>query len=483
MVMRVGGLASGMNIDEIVMKMMTTHKAPVTKMSQQLQQLEWKRQDLRDINRQVLDFRNKTFDFMLSTNFKQKIAQVSGNTSAVTASIKGDVIDGPISVSITQMATASNWQTNELTGLKGNSKLSDHNISGDVMIDGIKIEITDEMTMNQFIAEVNKKTSVSAFFDENSGRIGFQSKTTGAMSNPFTGSLFEAGGKFEIGSEEIGQNAIVKINGMEVTQASNTFEVNGVSFTIHQSSGDATINVKTDTDKVVDSIKSYIESYNSLLATLHGKLNEDRHRSFLPLTDEQRKQFKDEGHDIDEWTNKAKSGLLRNDTTLSRLLSDVRLAMSSTLETSAGISSLADLGITQERYSKGSDKNGALVIADEAKLREAIENNVDDVINLFNQRGNGDNNLSDVGLGERLYKSLKVALDDLTYKAGNPNAKDEVTSSLSKQIVNLGLSIDQQNQRMLKIENNLYKQFATMEAAMSRYASQSAYLMNAFGGQ
>jgi len=60
MVMRIGGLASGMDIDEIVQKMMSTYRAPVTKLNQKLQTLQWKQEQLREINRKILDFRNNT---------------------------------------------------------------------------------------------------------------------------------------------------------------------------------------------------------------------------------------------------------------------------------------------------------------------------------------------------------------------------------------------------------------------------------------
>lgn len=500
MVMRIGGLASGMDIDSVVKQMMTSYKAPVNKMSQKLQQLEWKREGLRELNRSVLEFRNNTlFNFMLGSNFKQKKAEVTGNTSAITATVRGDAIEGTISVDILNRATAANAQTRSLgTNLSFDSKLSSLTLPENApplpediefTINGESVKVKSDWTIGQFISEINAKTSVSAYFDANSGKIAFQSKTTGSSNGDsnsdkivFTGAVFGADGLFEIESENAANDARVNINGMVVTQASNTFQINGVSFTVNENSGMATIEVKTDTDKVVDMVKGFIESYNSLLSNIQSKLNEQRYRDFLPLTDEQRKQFKEEGHDLEEWTEKAKSGLLRNDSTLNRLLMDMRMSIASELETTLGITSLNDIGITQERYVKGSEKNGNLVISDEAKLRKAIEQDPDALINLFTQRGNGDNDLSDVGIGERLYRNLKTALDDITRQAGNPNAQDEVDSVLSKQIIDLGLNIDRQNQRLFKIESNLYKRFTAMETAISRYASQAAYLANAFGG-
>lgn len=502
MVMRIGGLASGMDIDDIVSKMMLQHKAPVNKMSQKLQQLEWKRQELRDINRQILDFRNNTiFNLNMSSTFQKKSASVSGNTAAVSATSKGDALDGTYHVQVEKLATAANMQsgslliegTNEKANL--NTTLNQLGFDGEVTFtlnDGESITVNSDTTIKQLIADINKKTSVSAFFDSNSGRIAFQSKETGVQSkiefnvmNPDnSGSLDQLKDILQIPTTYTnGSNGKVTVNGMLIEQGSNTFDINGTSITVHEV-GSATVTTKIDTDSIVDSVKNFVEKYNDLLSTISGKLNEQRYRDFLPLTDEQRKQFKEEGHDVEEWMNKAQSGLLRNDSSLNRLLSDMRLAIASPIQGAGSeFDSLSAIGITQEKYVKGSDKNGNLVI-DEAKLRAAIEKDPDALMNLFNQREgtNEDGATRSDGIGEKLYKNLKTALDNLTNMAGNPNASNEVDSLLSKQIINLGLDIDRQNARLLKIESNLYKRFTAMETAIARYASQSAYLMSAFGG-
>lgn len=56
MVMRIGGLASGMDIDSMVEKLMQAEKAPLNKLFQQKQKYEWQRDAYRDVNKKLKAF-------------------------------------------------------------------------------------------------------------------------------------------------------------------------------------------------------------------------------------------------------------------------------------------------------------------------------------------------------------------------------------------------------------------------------------------
>lgn len=49
--MRIGGLASGMDIDSIVEKLMVAERMPMDKLEQQKQIYEWQRDAYRDVNK------------------------------------------------------------------------------------------------------------------------------------------------------------------------------------------------------------------------------------------------------------------------------------------------------------------------------------------------------------------------------------------------------------------------------------------------
>lgn len=196
--------------------------------------------------------------------------------------------------------------------------------------------------------------------------------------------LFKGAVPFAEGPEPIkevikGENGIVTINGEVINNVtSNVFTINGVQLTLldvtKDSNGtDIPANVKTqsDPDKALESIKGFMDDYNALIKALNTKVNETRYRDFKPLSDEQKKEMKE--NDIDSWTVKAKSGLFKNNDIITSLLSKMREAITEKL------GSLNAIGITTGNYME----NGKLVIADETKLKNAISANPQLALDLF----------------------------------------------------------------------------------------------------
>ena len=67
MVMRIGGLASGMDIDALVEKLMNAERAPLNKLTQKKTTYEWQRDAYRDVNTKL-----KTFDTYIADNLVLK---------------------------------------------------------------------------------------------------------------------------------------------------------------------------------------------------------------------------------------------------------------------------------------------------------------------------------------------------------------------------------------------------------------------------
>src|SRR5690606_30389919 len=110
-----------------------------------------------------------------------------------------------------------------------------------------------------------------------------------------------------------------------------------------------------------------------------------RYRDYPPLTAEQKKEM--DKSDIELWEEKAKSGLLRNDSIIQSTMLSVRQSL---YELSAGIEGsfklITDIGISTEKYSRGS-AGGKLVI-DEQKLRQAIADDPEGVMELLFKESN-----------------------------------------------------------------------------------------------
>lgn len=490
MVMRINGF-SGVDIDSIVKELMAARRSPLNKLNQQKVKLEWQREQYRDINIKLVDFRNnKLFNYGLSNAISAKQATVSGETGAVSARTTASAKSGTITVEVSRLATAATAISTTSTGATASSKLKDDmNFTAEdglitVEINGKSISVADTATVSDLVSKINSSDAgVSAYFE--AGQLSLTSKTTGTAAFSLSTDFKN---KFNL-SATAGETAEVKINGITTSRDSNTFTVNGVEITLNdltQSGKKSTITVSADVDKTMDTIKSFITDYNNILDALNSKVNEERFRKFSPLTDEQKKEMKDS--EIEMWEEKARSGLLRRDSTLTTLSNNLRMALYTDVKIGDTLVNLSQFGIETGNW----EQRGKLVIKDEAKLRAAIEADPDKVVALFTQRTTSNdprvkNSAAnpDSGLFNRLSNALMSAVEELSKRVGTSRVSTDAATGFSpdsmmgESIRQLDRRIADMNQRMIRIETNFYKQFAAMEAAMNRYGAQSSALFGA----
>ncbi|MBO9607981.1 MAG: flagellar filament capping protein FliD [Paenibacillaceae bacterium] len=498
MVNRITGLSSGMDIDAMVAKMMQAARVPVDKLYQKKQTIEWQRDAYRDMNTTLYDYRNnKLFNQRLDSSYASKLATVTGASSSITAKVSGSTNTKSLTVKVNTLAEVAQTSSAEDIRLVGGSasafdptaKLDTQaaNLKGDIAgqtsytfdINGKTITVdTTADSLNSVISRINSQTDVTAYYDKESGRISLTSKDTGSAAkieltdtDGFLSDIFRV-----TDMNKTGADASLEINGLATTRSSNKFTVDGIEISLMSpSSSVATVSISQDTDKMVDTIKSFVNDYNTMLQALNDKLNEPKYRDYQPLTDEQKKAM--ETKEIDLWESKAKSGLLKNDSILSGVVSKMRSAIIAQVDDTGDsrYKTLASIGITTGQYYE----NGKLYI-DETKLRKAIADNPDAVRAIFSAKGSGTNGTADVGVAERIYDSLADVSNQLKTKSGTAGVLTD-SSVLGKQLTDVGKQIDDGNKRLTVLETKYYAQFKAMESAINKYNAQSGYLAQAFG--
>lgn len=339
-------------------------------------------------------------------------------------------------------------------------------------------------TLNQVINRVNvSNAGVSMLYDTASDQISIMRKETGDFSTSedmkLSGGIYSALKLDAPTVNQEGKNAEFTINGLTTSRSSNTFDMNGVTITLKKEgiNESATLSINNDSNAVFDNIKSFVTKYNELIDKINKKVSEEKYRSYTPLTDEQREQLSDKQQEL--WEEKAKSGLLRRDSILTGVLSSMRQDFYSPVsnnETDPLYRQLASIGITTTaNYLEG----GKLEI-NEAKLKEAINNNPEAVEALF--RGGGDSSVeSEKGIIHRLYESVNGTMDKLKARAGNSFSTNE-QFTLGKTLKNVDDQIDRFEDRLTQIEDRYWRQFTAMEKAIQQANSQSSYLMQQFSG-
>lgn len=328
--MRLTGLASGMDIDSMVAKLMKAQRLPLDKLNQQKQLVEWKREGYREISSKFITFSNTNLmNLSLSSSTQTKKAEVSGTAGVLSASATGSASTGSLDISVQQLAKAAS--TVSATGIgnkSGSTLISDISTETKITINDIEINFDATDTIDSMVAKINnnKDAGVTAVYDPTLGKLSLTNKTTGADAQlSFSGDIID---QFNLASPTGGQDAKLTVNGISMQQTSNRFTLNGVEINltgVHSTGQSSKIEVVQDTDKIVDNVKQFVTAYNEILAALNSKSDEERYLKYTPLTSEQKEDMKED--EIKLWEDKAKSGMLKNDSILRQAISDMRSAI------------------------------------------------------------------------------------------------------------------------------------------------------------
>ncbi|WP_337103590.1 flagellar filament capping protein FliD [Paenibacillus sp. YIM B09110] len=488
--MRLSGLASGLDVDSMVKELMKARQSSYTNLVKKRTLSEWKQEDYRSISTKIVDFRNnKLTNYNMSNAISAKTSQVSGDTNALTINSTSSTATGTISVEVTNVASTATelysfsdpTQNVALKDLGFTAELDgSNNPTGNVVIkiNDKTLSISEDATLSELASFINTnsaalKTTAVYAYDANTGvsKLSLTGTKTGNDSLKIDAFATSTGFSEPKKTISVGSDASIVVNGISYTSNNNRFAVNGMDFTVKAKTAvgnPSTITAVQDTSKIIDTIKSFVADYNNIISSVNSELSEARNRTFSPLTSDEKAEMNED--DVKNWQDKARSGTLRNDSTLSRFVSDLRLAATSLvsgIKDSSGNS--IQIGITTGSYSE----KGKLVL-DESKLRSALESNPEEVISLFSNNS--------TGVFKKMTTTSMDALTELSKKAGTSltstdlNSTFLVNSSLSTEINQMKLKETDMVKRLTRLETQYYKQFTAMETAINKFNSQSGSL-------
>ncbi|MCY7916021.1 flagellar hook-associated protein 2 [Bacillus vallismortis] len=492
MAMRITGLASGMDIDDIVSKLMQTERAPLDRLTQKKQTLEWQRDSYREVNtkiKELQDYMSKNTLTYPSTYQSKTVT--SSNESVLTATGSSTAPNASSTVEVASLATSATYKADNYAGYTQ----GDYNLAFNVVAPGettaktVNISVTSADTIDNVISKINKSDlGVSAFKDkiwngtEYVETIAFSSKATGAggsiqaadtaTADFMSGQLgFSLDADNKLTAYKEGTNAKVTINGFEMEKLTNNFTVNGVTYSLKnttETTGPVTTSVSTDVDGIYNQIKEFVDKYNELVDSLNEKLQEEKYRDYTPLTSEQKEAMSDK--EVELWEKKAKSGLLRNDTSISTGANQMRTDFYSQVTVDGKNHHLTEFGITT---SSAYQLRGHLEI-DEKKLKEKIQEDPQSVAALFTN-GTNSSAYSEKGIMKRIGDTLKSTVKSIEAKAGNSTMGTN-NYLIGKNLNTINTDISKMQDRLNTVENRYYKKFSAMESAIQKMNEQSSYL-------
>lgn len=344
------------------------------------------------------------------------------------------------------------------TGKGATVKVEDDNIS--IMNgsgDGKALKLSVGTTVYESIGETQGKTSI---LKDSNGNPVSTIKGTNAI--------------YDI-TDSYGNKVIGK------TSDSNEFVIDNVKFKV-SGIGSATITGSQDSSGLVEKIKGFVNDYNKLISDITTKITEKKQYKYEPLTEEQRESMSDE--QIEKWDAKVKEGLLKRDSDLTSIISQLRQAFNSSVK---GTSiSLRSIGID---FTNDMSKSGQIEI-DEAKLTTALETNADQIVKLFTQTpASGITDKQEKYNNSGIFQRVKNILNDSVMssssnflkKVGYVGTSTYTDNEITKNLLSKERKIEEMESSLSDREERFYLKFANLETIMNKYNAQMASLSSMFG--
>lgn len=425
-VLRISGLASGMDTDMIVESLMKVERLKVDRFEQNKQIALWRQEAYNNMNKLFANFILNTRKNMgltrtsstgvalnysyTSIDYLRKV--VSSNENVASVSSTNQTINGSFSIEVKRLASGASFTSAELD--EGILKDKDGNSLKELgfKIGGVEIKVGDgskTITMDDVVKAINsakkkegnKEVSlgVTAFYDKENKRLFIQTSETGegvalglvAIEGDENSEAFIDKLKYDIKPQgaagedhkgavyTIGKDAEILFNGVKLTYSSNNINLNGLNIEL-KAEGKTNINASTNVDGIMEKIEQLINDYNELIDKVSQVLNEKRYPEYHPLSQEERKAMHED--DVKLWEEKAKSGMLSRDELITRTLQAIRTDLYRNVGgVSGSFKNLIEIGITTESYTRGI--TGGKLQIDKEKLRAAIEKDPEGVMELL----------------------------------------------------------------------------------------------------
>ncbi len=298
-------------------------------------------------------------------------------------------------------------------------------------------------------------------------------KTTGEKSSSLSKKVSVAADSSYTAS---GTQATVVIDGKTYDSDTGRVTVGGVTYTLN-SIGSSTVSVSQDTDTLVKNVQAFVDDYNKMFDELTDKYYETQYSDYGVLTKTQENGMT--ADQITKWNEKAKSGLLYHDQTLSKIISAMREAIATPVDSStSSYNSMMSIGISS------STDQGHLTL-DTNKLKTALAADPDCVRNIFAASGdvtttkNGETTTTtdydSEGVLNRISNSLYTNLKALKSYAGTSTESSD-GSTLGTLIETLKTKMSDFQVQMDAYEEQLYDKYDAMETAIQQLSAQLGYI-------
>lgn len=273
-----------------------------------------------------------------------------------------------------------------------------------------------------------------------------------------------------------GEDAEIWLNGVQYTGSSSTFTINNLTIEALATTGNDEISITTSTDTqgIYDKVKDFLTEYNNIINEMTKLYNADSSKGYDPLTDDEKDSMSDK--EIEKWETKIKDSLLRNDTTLSGVMSAMTTAMSQAVEINGKKYSLSSFGIhtlgylnaadnEQNAYHIDGDEDDTNTSGNADKLMTAISEDPDTVMQFMQQ------------VTTNLYNAIGDKMKSTTLSSAFTIYNDK---QMATQYTDYTKLIKEWETKISDKEDYYYKKFSSMESALTKLNSTQSSLSGYF---
>ena len=440
----VGGLATGIDTNSIIDKLVSLEKRPVALLGVEVQDVQATQTSINTLGGKLSTLRSAAHALGTTDGVLVRAA-TSSDTDVLAAAAGAGAQPGSVALTITQLARGS--VAGATVGVAsatstvasgpgtfqfqvGSGTVKSVNVDATTTLQGLATAI-NALDAGVTASAVNLGTASAPDF-----RLEIASKATGATS---TVTVTHDDTALAVQTAQAGQNAQFTVDGFSGTfeRESNTFGdvLPGVTVTL-RNRGTATVTVADDADAITAKVKTLVAAFNDIVTFVTGEsqVTETQDKSDVAL------------------------GSLATDSTVKHLVARLHEVFSESV--GGAYTNLSSLGLATQQ-------DGTIAF-DEGKFRTALGSDSTAVAATF----------AGAGTASGVAKDLSALIDGMTGSGGTLALH---TTALNDQIRSLQDQIDAGQREVDAFEVNLRQQFTALETFVSGLKNQGSFLQQAFG--
>lgn len=454
MAIGVGGLMSGLDTNSIITQMMQLERRPILLLQQKEAGIQARISALGSLKSGLAGLQTSTKALKSTSGFGSMLA-TSGNSTVLTATASSSAVAGNYQVEVTALAQSQQVRSSAFAASDeevGTGTLTITVGSGDPVV--ITIGEDDKTLAGIALAINDAEAGVTAgVVNDGNGNyyLTLASEETGTantislsiddddlVDNDAAGlsKLYTTPAAQTLTQTQAAANAALSVNGIAVERSGNTISdlIEGLTITLKQDDvgNPFELVVARDNSTITANVKDFVKQYNALNETLKSL------SGYNSAT--------------------KKGGILQGDSLTRQMQGQVRAFMHRQFgDSGQDIRRLSDLGLSV-------DKDGKLSL-NETTLNSALADNRDEVEAFFTST-----DTDSEGFAVQLDTVLDAYLQSTT---GLLAAKEK---GLKSSVDLIGDQVERIELRLSKREENLRKQFESLEGLMAQFTSTSSSL-------